>query len=211
MQRKTLVAVSRGSDKIVLRMNKLSSVGRKGQPESTNSKMNVSSDRSVLGSKNHLMFRARRTMLDLLMIVVRWLAGLGSGGDLAVRPKCFLPPVRAVCSLRRGNNPAVDAILDIGWMAVRLDSLSCVRVLSGSSPARRGSTTHIHYPALRRGIGCSFGFCAVLRRRPSAFRRSGLIHRRLASALCRIHAVPPIYRRSIVVPGTWAYISFAPC
>jgi hypothetical protein len=111
-----------------------------------NSKMNVSFDRSVLGSKNHLMSRAYRTMIDLLMIVVRWLAGFRSGGDMVARSERLLPPVRAVCGLRRGNGRAMGALLGIGWMTVRLDSLSCVRVLSGSSSVWRGSTARCTNP-----------------------------------------------------------------
>ena len=88
-------------------------------------------------------------MIELLMIVVRWLAGFRSGGDAAARSASFLPAVRAVCGVRRGNNRAIGAFPDIGWMTVRLDSLSCVRVLSGSSSARRGSTAWCTTP--RRG------------------------------------------------------------
>jgi hypothetical protein len=110
--------------------------------------MNVSSDRSVLGSKNHLMSRARPTMIDLLMIVVRWLAGFRMGG-VAAGSENFLPTLRAVCGLRRGSDRAIGAFLDIGWMTVRLDSLSCVRVLSGSSSPGRGSMAWCTTP--RRG------------------------------------------------------------
>jgi hypothetical protein len=100
--------------------------------------MNVSSDRSVLGSKNHLMSRARPTMIDLLMIVVRWLTGFRVGG-VAAGSENFLPTLLVVCGLRRGSDRAIGAFLDIGWMTVRLDSRSCVRVLSDSSPPGRGS------------------------------------------------------------------------
>jgi hypothetical protein len=102
--------------------------------------MNASFDRSVLGSKNHLMSKAQPTMIDLLMIVVRWLAGFRLVGDAAAGSESFLYPLWAVCGLRRGSGCALGAFLDIGWMTVRLDSLSCVRVLSGSSSPRRGST-----------------------------------------------------------------------
>jgi hypothetical protein len=104
-----------------------------------NSKMNASVDRSVLGSKNHLMSKAQPTMIDLVMIVVRWLAGFRVVGDVAVGSQGFPPPVRAVGGLRRRSERAVGALLGIGWMTVRLDPLSCVRVPSGSSSPRRGS------------------------------------------------------------------------
>jgi hypothetical protein len=79
-------------------------------------------------------------MIDVLMIVVRWLAGFRFGGAIAVASESFLPPARAVCGLRREGNRAVGAFPDIGWMTVRLDSVLCVRVLSDSSPLRPGST-----------------------------------------------------------------------
>ena len=101
--------------------------------------MNASSDRSVLGSKNHLMSKAQPTMISLEMIDVRWMAGFRVVGDAAVGSQGFPPPVRAVGGLRRRSERAIGALLGIGWMTVRLDSLSCVRVLSGSSSARRGS------------------------------------------------------------------------
>jgi hypothetical protein len=110
--------------------------------------MNVSFDRSVLGSKNHLMSKARPTMIDLLMIVVHWLAGFRRGGGASAGPASFLPPARAVCPARGGSDRRLGEFLDIGWMTVRLDSLSCVRVLSGSSSARRDPTaccTTPHY------------------------------------------------------------------
>ena len=88
-------------------------------------------------------------MIDLLMIVVRWLAGFRSGAETTARPKRSLPPVRAVCGLRRGMDCAIDALRDIGWMTVRLDSRSCVRVLSRSSPVWRGSTAR--FMTLHRG------------------------------------------------------------
>jgi hypothetical protein len=80
-------------------------------------------------------------MIDLLIVVVRWLAGLRSDGNRAVRSDRFLPPLWAVCGLRGVGSHAADVLRDIGWMMVRLDSLSCVRVLSGSSSARRGPVT----------------------------------------------------------------------
>ncbi|MFZ1936443.1 MAG: hypothetical protein WCB27_21600 [Thermoguttaceae bacterium] len=120
-------------------MNKVPSVGRWRQPKPMNSNMNVSSDRSVLGSKNHSMSKAQPTMIDLLTIVAGWLAGLRLGGDAAAGSQGFLPSIRPRRGLRRGNDRVTAAFLDIGWMTVRLDSLSCVRVLSGSSSAWRGS------------------------------------------------------------------------
>ena len=42
-------------------------------------------------------------MIDLLMIIIRWLAGLLPGGEVVARRE-FLPiPVRADCGPRRGG------------------------------------------------------------------------------------------------------------
>jgi hypothetical protein len=80
-------------------------------------------------------------MIDLLIIVVRWLAAFRSGGDVLARRERFLPPVRAVCGWDRGDARAIGALGDIGWMTVRLDLRSCVPVLSGVASARRDPVT----------------------------------------------------------------------
>jgi hypothetical protein len=69
------------------------------------------------------------TMIDLLMIIIRWVAGLLPGDSLIARRK-FLPiPIRADFGPFRkgccpGNSPGV------GWMTMRLDPVPLVRVPS---------------------------------------------------------------------------------
>ena len=77
-------------------------------------------------------------MIDLLMLVIRCLGGLRRGGETVAGRNGFFPPVRAVGGMRREIDRVIATLLDVRWMTVRLDSLSCVRVLSGSSSARRG-------------------------------------------------------------------------
>ena len=94
-------------------------------------------DRSVLGGGNHPMPSVQPTMIELLMIVVRWLAGFGFGGEVAAGSASFVARVGR-SAITRGSGRAIGAFPGIGWMTVRLDSLSSMRVLSGSSSVWRG-------------------------------------------------------------------------
>jgi hypothetical protein len=131
----TLVAVSAVSDKIVLRKNKVSSVGPGGRRSRVNSITNVACC-SVLGSKNHPVFRVLRTMIELLMIVVRWLVSFGLPERLAARPAHRPLALSAVCVLRRGGYRAIGVSPGIGWMTMRLDPLWCAQESSGPPSAR---------------------------------------------------------------------------
>jgi hypothetical protein len=143
--RKRAVAVSLGSDKIVL-SNEQSVFGEpKRPPESTNSITNVDC-RSVLGSKNPLMSRALRTMIEWMIIIVRWLVSFQSVGALADRPTYTPSLFWAVCALRRRGYRAVGAPPGIGWMTMRLDPVWCVRLLSSPSNAQRESITRFRTP-----------------------------------------------------------------
>jgi hypothetical protein len=116
--------------------------GPQRPPEPTNSKTNVYR-RSVLGSKTQLVFRAFGTMIELLMIIVRWLASIGLVGRVAARLVHSSISYWAVCVSRRGGNSAVGALPGIGWKKMRLDPVSYVLMLPSPSYARRGSTTCI--------------------------------------------------------------------
>jgi hypothetical protein len=62
------------------------------------------------------------TMLDVLMIIVRWLALLVRDGVNSVRGEYCLAPVRADFGPRRGEFfPA--RFPSVGWMTMRLDGV----------------------------------------------------------------------------------------
>ncbi len=71
-------------------------------------------------------------MIDLLMIMIRWVAGLVLGGETVARRE-FLPvPVRAEFGPRRdGCYPASSP--GVGWMTMRLDPVPPAHVLSQSA------------------------------------------------------------------------------
>jgi hypothetical protein len=63
------------------------------------------------------------TMLDVFLIIVRWLALLVCGGMKSVRGEYCLAPVRADFGPRRGEFfPA--RFPGVGWMTMRLDGVS---------------------------------------------------------------------------------------
>jgi hypothetical protein len=78
-------------------------------------------------------------MIELLMIIVRWLVGFQAVGQAVDRPKLAPVPFSVVRALRRGGYRALGPQPGIGWMTMRLDSVSCVHKLSCPSSARRGS------------------------------------------------------------------------
>jgi hypothetical protein len=79
-------------------------------------------------------------MIDLLMIMIRWVAGLVFGDEMVARRE-FLPvPVWADFGPRRsgyypGSSPG------IGWMTMRLDPVPRVHVLSQFALARDALAT----------------------------------------------------------------------
>ena len=80
------------------------------------------------------------TVIDLLMIAIRWLAVLLSGGEAVARWELLPAPVRADYGPRRGgcyptNSPGV------GWITMRLDPVSWPHVLSRSASARGARAT----------------------------------------------------------------------
>ena len=98
-------------------------------------------------------------MIDLLMIMIRWVAGLVPGGE-TVAHREFLPvPVRAEFGPGRdGCYPASSP--GVGWMTMRLDPVLPAHVLSQSALAQcLGNPSTVY--ASPRGISCSFGFFAA--------------------------------------------------
>lgn len=78
-------------------------------------------------------------MISVLMIIVRWLAGLLPGGVALARREFAPTSVRADFGLRRGGcYPASSP--GVGWMSTRLDSVR-PRFLSLLSALARGSWT----------------------------------------------------------------------
>jgi hypothetical protein len=104
-----------------------------------NSKQYVFLTSGALGSKNHPMCGVG-TMIDMLMIILRWMAGLLPGGAMLVRRE-FLPiPVRADFGPCRGGfYPASSP--GVGWMTMRLDPVPYAHVLSRPAPARMAGAT----------------------------------------------------------------------
>jgi len=74
-------------------------------------------------------------MMDLLVMVIQWIAGLLPGGDTIARGEFVPIPVRADFSSRRGGSyPASSP--GVGGMTMRLDSVPRAHVLSQSAFAR---------------------------------------------------------------------------
>jgi hypothetical protein len=82
-------------------------------------------------------------MIELLMIIVRWLASVGLVGRVAGGSSHSSISYWAVCVSRRGGNSAVGVLPGIGWMKMRLDPVSYVLMLPSPSYSRWGSTTCI--------------------------------------------------------------------
>jgi hypothetical protein len=79
-------------------------------------------------------------MMDMLMIIVRWLVGLLPGGLVIARSEFVPLPVRADFGLRRGGcYPASSP--GVGWMTMRLDSVLPASMSFSSALACDGSTT----------------------------------------------------------------------
>jgi hypothetical protein len=82
------------------------------------------------------------TILELLMIIVRWLAMLFGGDIQSIRQEYALVPVRATSAPHRADCcPA--GFPDIGWMTMRLDPVLPVRVWSDRALARAESATRL--------------------------------------------------------------------
>jgi hypothetical protein len=79
-------------------------------------------------------------MIDVLMIIVRWLVGLLPGNLAIARREFALIPIRADFGLRRGGcYPASSP--GVGWMTMRLDSVLPVSMSFPSALMRDDWTT----------------------------------------------------------------------
>jgi hypothetical protein len=75
------------------------------------------------------------------MIIVRWLASIGSVGRKAGGSLHSAISYWAVCVPRRGGDSVFGAQPGIGWMKVRLDPDSYVLMLPSPAYSRWGLTT----------------------------------------------------------------------
>jgi hypothetical protein len=74
-------------------------------------------------------------MIDLLAIIIRWLAGVLPGGEAVARARCLPLLASAGCGPRLGGcYPASSP--GIGWMTMRLDPILGVCKLSRTALAR---------------------------------------------------------------------------
>jgi hypothetical protein len=95
--------------------------------------------RSELGSKSHPMSKVERTMIELMMIVVRWLVSFRSVCHQIVRLATPSLAYWANSGLRGGGYGAIGAPPGIGWMTMRLDPVWCANMSSSPPDAWRGS------------------------------------------------------------------------
>jgi hypothetical protein len=90
--------------------------------------------RGELGSKNHPM-AGFKTMIELMLIILRWIAGFFLGDDFFARRELLLVPVRADFDSRRGGCYPTSSP-GVGWMTMRLDPVSWGYLLSQSASPR---------------------------------------------------------------------------
>ena len=79
-------------------------------------------------------------MMDLLVIVIQWIAGLLSGGDQIARREFVPVLVRTDFGSRRGGCYPVSSP-GLGGMTMRLDSVPRAHVVSQSAFARGALAT----------------------------------------------------------------------